>query len=131
MEGGFDDEDGVELEDLLLDSAENPLNNFSAKLEEWLEANGQRYHKGSLVAQYLETNRSKKVIERTLCVRDLTMDDLRKHHPAPPVSENNPHVSDLAGTLSVCIGKTIYFVVFQATAVRKDQSIKHIINTDR
>lgn len=40
-EGSCDDEDSVDLEDLLPNSAEEPLNSFSAKPEEWLEVDSQ------------------------------------------------------------------------------------------
>ena len=65
-EGGGDDysdEEGVELEDLLPDSVDEPLDGFCAKPEEWLEIDGQQYHKASLIAQHLKANRSKKVVE--------------------------------------------------------------------
>ena len=128
-EDGYKDDEGIGLEDLLPDSADEPLDSFYAKPEEWLEIDGQRYHKGSLIAQHLKANRSKKVVERTLRVRGLTLDDLRKHHPNPPIGEDNFQVGDLAATL-VWTGETVCLIVFQATAIRKDRSTQHIISTE-
>ena len=79
-EDGYGDEEDVVLEDLLPDSLDEPPDAFRNKPEEWLEVDGQQYHKGSLIAQHLKANRSKKVVERTLHVRGLTLDNLRKHH---------------------------------------------------
>ncbi|KAF9644185.1 hypothetical protein BDM02DRAFT_3131908, partial [Thelephora ganbajun] len=64
-DGDSNGEDGG-LEDLLPDSTDEPLDSFRDKAEEWLEIDGQRYHKVSLIAQRLKANQSKKVIERTL-----------------------------------------------------------------
>ena len=127
-DGDGDGEDGG-LEDLLPDSADEPLDSFRTKPEEWLEIDGQKYHKGSLISQHLKANRSKKVVERTLRVRGLTLDDLRKPHPAPTIGEDNFQVGDLAAAL-VWTGTTVCLIVFQATAIRKDRSTQHIISTE-
>ena len=132
-EGGcgdrYGDEEDEGLEDLLPDSADEPLDSFCAKPEEWLEIDGQQYHKGSLVSQHLKANRSKKVVERTLRVRGLTLDDLQKHHPAPPIGEDNFQVGDLAATL-VWTGTVVCLVVLQAIAIRKGRSTQHVISTE-
>ena len=81
------------------------------------------------LAQHLKANRSKKVVERTLRVRGLTLDDLRNHPPVAPTSEDNFQVGDLAATL-VRTNTYVCLVVFQATAIRKDQSTQHIIGME-
>ena len=55
-EDGDEEEKVMGLEDLLPDSADEPLDGFQAKPKEWLEINSQHYHKGSLIAQYLKAN---------------------------------------------------------------------------
>ena len=79
--GDRDDEDdggSADLEDLLPDSADKPLDGSNCSMEDWLEINGQHYLKASLVSQHLKANRSKKVVERTLWVCGLTLDNLQK-----------------------------------------------------
>ena len=89
------------LEDLLPDSTDEPLNSFDRAAEDWLDIDGQRYLKASLVSQHLKADRSKKVVERTLRVRALTLDNLRKHPVELPVdpSGDNVQVGDLMATL--------------------------------
>jgi len=128
-ESGYRDDEGIGLEDLLPDSTDEPLDGYRTNPEEWLEIDGQRYHKASIIAQYLKANRSKKVVERTLRVRGLTLDDLRKHHSTPPIGEDNFQVGDLAATL-VWTGEIVCLIIFQATAIRKDRSTQHIISTE-
>jgi len=128
-EDGCSDEEDGGLEELLPDSADEPLDGFRTKPEEWLEIDGLQYHKGSLISQHLKANRSKKVVERTLRVRGLTIDDLRKHPPAPSIGEDNFQVGDLAAAL-VWTGTAVCLVIFQATAIRKDRSTQHIISAE-
>ena len=128
-EDGDSDGEGGELEDFLPDSIDEPLDGFRDKAEEWLKIGGQRYHKASLIAQQLKANRSKKVVERTLRVRGLTLEDLRKHPPVAPIGEDNFKVGDLAATL-VRTDAAVCLAVFQATAIRKDRSTQHIISME-
>ena len=128
-EDGDKEEEGIGLEDLLPDSADEPLDGFQAKPEEWLEINGQHYHKGSLIAQYLKANRSKKVVERTLHVRGLTLEDLRKHHLTPSIGEDDIKVGNLVATI-VWTGAIVCLVVCQVTAFRKDRSTQSAISVE-
>ena len=73
---GDDDVGDVDLEDLLPDSINKPLNASDHSAQDWLEIDGQHYLKSSLISQHLKANRSKKVVERTLRVRGLTLADL-------------------------------------------------------
>jgi hypothetical protein len=130
--GGADgDEGGMDLEDLLPDSADEPLNNPNRSAEDWLEIDGQRYLKASLVSRHLKANRSKKVVERTLRVRGLTLDDLRKRPPETPIdpSGDNFQVGDLAATL-VRTESYVCLIIFQAIGIRKDQRTQHILKTN-
>ena len=68
--------DDMDLKDLLPDSTDKPLDDFYNRGGDWVEVNGQQYLKSSLITQYLKANRLKKVIERTLRVRGLTLDNL-------------------------------------------------------
>ncbi|KAF9642030.1 hypothetical protein BDM02DRAFT_3194047 [Thelephora ganbajun] len=99
--GDGDNGDSGDLEDLLPDSTDEPLNSCDQSLEDWLEINGQRYLKASLVSQHLKANRSKKVVERMLHVRGLTLDDLRKRPLQTPLDPggDNFQVGDLVATL--------------------------------
>jgi hypothetical protein len=130
-----DDEDGDGygedggLEDLLPDSTDEPLDAFCEKPEEWLEIDGQWYHKASLIAQHLKANRSKKVVERTLRVRGLTLEDLRKHPQVTPTSEDDFKVGDLGATLART-DTDIFLLVFQITAIRKDRSTQPAISME-
>ena len=136
-----DDEDGCgddgssggdgDLEDLLPDSTDEPLNGSNRSAEDWLEINGQRYLKTSLVSQQLKANRSRKVVERTLRVRGLTLDNLRKHPPESPLdpSGDNLQVSDLVAAL-VRTESVVCLTVLQVNGIRKDRQTRHIIKTE-
>jgi len=128
-EDGCSDDEGGGLEDLLPDSVDESLDGFLAKPEEWLEVDGQQYHKGSLISQYLKANRSKKAVERLLRVRGITPNDFQKHHPAPLIGEDNFQVGDLSATL-VRTGTAVCLVIFQAIAIRKERSTHHIIDAE-
>ena len=127
-EGDGDNGAGGDLEDLLPDSADEPLDGFNRSTEDWLEIDGQRYLKASLVSQHLKANRSKKVVERMLRVCGLTLDDLRKHPPETSLdpSGDNFQVGDLAATL-VRTESSVSLAILQAIAVRKGQRTQHII----
>ena len=130
--GVDDDEGGADLEDLLPDSANEPLNNLNRSPEDWLEIDGQQYLKASLVSRHLKANRSKKVVERTLRIRGLTLDDLRKRAPnETPIdpSGDNFQVGDLAATL-VRTESYICLIILQAIGIRKDQHTRHILKTN-
>lgn len=122
---------GRDLEDLLPDSADEPIDGFNSSAKDWLEINGQRYLKTSLVSQHLKANRSKKVVERTLRVRGLTLDDLRKHPPKTSLdpSGDNFQVGDLVATL-VRTGSFVCLVILQATGIRKDRRTQHVIEIE-
>jgi hypothetical protein len=123
--GGEADED---LEELLPDSYNEPVNGFETSPNDWLEVNGQYYRKSSLVSQNLKANRSKKSVERTLRVRGLTLDDLRKHPLKTPLDPtgDNFQVGDLAATL-VRTGTLICLAILQAIGIRKDRQTQHVI----
>jgi hypothetical protein len=112
---------GGDLEDLLPDSADEPIDGFHSSTKDWLEINGQHYLKASLISQHLKANRSKKVVERTLQVCGLTFNDLWKCPPETFLdpSGDNFHVGDLAAIL-VRIGFLICLVILQAIGIRKD-----------
>lgn len=128
---GEDDTAGGDLEDLLPDSADEPIDGLGSSVKDWLEINGQRYLKASLISQHLKANRSKKVVERTLRVRGLTLDDLRKHPPETPLdpSGDNFQVGDLAATL-VSTGSFICLAILQAIGIRKDRHTQHTIGIE-
>ena len=129
--GDEDNESGGDLEDLLPDSSDEPLNSINHKAQDWLEIDGQHYLKASLVSQHLKANRSKKVVERTLRVRGLTLDDLRKQPPQMPLDPggDNFQVGDLAATL-VRTESSVCLTILQATGIRKDRHTQHIIKTE-
>lgn len=122
---------GIDLEDLLPDSADEPLNAFDQSAEDWLEINGQQYQKASLVSQNLKANRSKKVVERTLRVRGLTLDDLRKHPPQMPLDPggDNFQVGDLIATLAR-MESFIFLTILQVIGIHKDQNTQHVIKAE-
>ena len=126
-----DDGDGVDLEELLPDSADEPIDGFDHTTEDWLEIDGQHYLKASLVSQYLKANHSKKMVERTLRVRRLTIEDFKKHPPKVPLdpSGDNFQVGDLAATL-VRAGSFVCLTIIQAIGIRKDQYTQHVIKTE-
>lgn len=121
-------EDIRHLEDLLPDSAES---SFDPSAEDWLEISGERYLKASLVSQHLKANRSKKVVERTLRVRGLTLDDLRKHPAQAPLDPggDNLQVGDLVAALTMA-ESSICLAILQVISIRKDRSTQHIIGTE-
>jgi len=123
--------DSGDLEDLLPDSADEPLNHFNRSADDWLEIDGQRYSKASLVSQHLKANRSKKVVERTLRVRGLALDDLQKRPPELPLDPggDNFQVGDLAAAL-VRTGSTICLTILQAIGIRKDRHTQHVIRAE-
>jgi hypothetical protein len=128
---GDGDGDSVDLEDLLPDSADEPLNGSDQCAEDWLEISGQQYLKASLVSRHLKANRSKKVVERTLRVRGLTLDDLRKRPPQMPLDPggDNFQVGDLIATL-VRAESSVCLAVLQVIGIRKDRNTQHIIKTE-
>lgn len=131
-----DDDDGNsggggDLEDLLPDSTDEAFDCVNRNAEEWLEIDGQRYLKTSLVSQHLKAHRSKKVVERTLRVRGLTLDDLRKRRPEFPLDPggDNFRVSDLVATLArtesgVCL------IILQALGFLKGRHTNHTIKAE-
>ena len=131
-EGGYgDDTDSgadTNLEDLLPDSSNEPIDGFDSSAKDWLEINGQHYLKASLISRHLKANRSKKVVERMLRVRGLTLDDLRKRSPETSLdpSGNNFQVGDLAATL-VRSGSFVCLAILQAIGIRKDKRTQHMI----
>jgi len=62
-------------------------------------------------------------------VRGLTLDDLRKHPPVAPISEDNFEVGDLGATLART-DEDIFLLVFQITAIRKGRSTQPAISMD-
>jgi hypothetical protein len=136
-EDGFSDNDAgssrddMDLEDLLPDSTDDSLDSFHNRGDEWLKIDGQQYLKSSLVTQHLKANRSKKVIERTLRVRGLTLDDLRKRPTELPVDPDgdNFQVGDLAVTL-VRTDSLVCLAIIQAISIRKDQNTHHVVKTE-
>jgi len=120
-----------DLEDLLPESADEPLNGFNHNTEDWLEIDGQRYLKSSLVSQHLKANRSKKVVERTLRVRGLTLDNLRKHPPEPSLdpSGDNIQVGDLLAAL-VRTESIVCLTILQVIGIRKDRRTQHVIKAE-
>ena len=135
-----DEEDGsddgssggsVDLEDLLPDSTDKPLNQSDHGTEDWLEIDGQHYLKASLVSQHLKANRFKKVAERTLRVRGLTLDNLRKHPPELHLDPggDNLQVGDLVATLArteavVCL------TIFQTIGICKGRRTQDMIKIE-
>ena len=122
---------GGDLEDLLPDFADEPIDGFNSSAKDWLEINGQHYLKASLISQHLKANRSKKVVERTLRVRGLTLDDLRKRPLETSLDPNgdNFQVGDLAATL-VSTGSFICLAILQAIGIRKDRHTQHTIGIE-
>lgn len=123
--------DDMDLEDLLLDSTNKPIDDFYNRQGDWLEVDGQQYLKSSLVTQHLKANHSKKVIERTLRVRSLTLDNLQKHPMELPVDPDgdNFQVRDLVATL-IRTDSFICLAIIQTIGIRKDQSTHHVIKTE-
>ena len=130
-EDGWSDGGDGNLEDLLPDSTDAPLNNSYGEVEDWLEIGGERYPKASLISQHLKANRSKKVVERTLRVRGLTVDDLWKRPSEPPMDPNgdNVQVGDLVATL-VRTEPLVCLAIIQAIGIRKDRNTRHIIKAE-
>jgi len=126
-----DNEDDVDLEDVLPDSADEPLNSFSRSTEDWLEIDGQHILKASLISRHLKANCSKKMAERTLRVRNLAIEDLQKHPPVVPLDPggDNFQVGDLAVTL-VRMESFVCLVILQTIGIRKDWHTQHIIKND-
>ena len=136
IEDDQDDADGScggsgDLEDLLPESTDDPLNCFDHYAEDWLEIDGQRYLKSSLVSQHLKANRSKKSVERTLRVRGVSLDGPQKHPPDPPLdpSGDNIQVGDLMATL-VRTESVVCLTILQVIGFRKDRHTQHIIKAE-
>ena len=112
---------GGDLEDLLPELADESFNGFNHNTEDWLEIDGERYLKTSLVSQHLKANRSKKSVERTLRVRRLTIGDLRKRPPELSLdpSGDNIQVGDLIATL-VRTESVVCLTILQVIGIRKD-----------
>ena len=133
-DGCDDDESSGEfggLEDLLPGSTDEPLNGFDHRADDWMEIDGQRYSKASLVSQHLKANRSKKVVERTLRVRGLTLDDLRKRPPelSLDLSGDNLQVGDVLATL-VRTESIVCLTILQTNGFRKGRHTQHVIKTE-
>jgi len=122
---------GGDLEDLLPDSTDEPFDRPYHSAEDWLEIDGQRYPKASLISRHLKANRSKKVVERTLRVRGLTLDDLRKRPPELPLdpSGDNFQVGDLTVTL-VRTESIVCLTILQVIGICKDRHTQYIIGAE-
>ena len=98
------------------------MTSSNCSAEDWLEINGQHYLKTSLMSQQLKANCLRKVVERTLRVCGLTLDNLRKHPPESPLdpSGDNLQVSDLVAAL-VRTESVVCLTVFQVNGIHKDQ----------
>jgi hypothetical protein len=127
-----DDEepDAIELEELLPDINEDPILDYVPR--DWLEVDGTAYRKSSVVAQRLKANRSKKVVERTLRVQGLTLDDIRKRSSTDIQTDSTNSdqfcVGDIAATLAHS-GSSVCLTIIQAISIRKKNSSLHSIAT--
>ena len=125
-----DEQDMADLEERLPDVIGEPILDHTPK--DWLVIDGNKYRKSSIVAQYLKADRSKKLVERTLRVRGLTLDNLRKHSaieiPSNPESDNFC-VGDIAATLA-CTDSSLCLMVIQAIAIRKETASLHSVAMD-
>ncbi|KAF9779439.1 hypothetical protein BJ322DRAFT_1113247 [Thelephora terrestris] len=104
-DGSHSDDADEDFEDLLPESTDEPIDGIKNSPEDWLEINGQRYLKASVVSQHLKANRSKNVVERTL------------------------RVGDLAATF-VRTGSLVCLVVLQAIGINKDRQTRHVIGIE-
>ena len=122
---------GRDLEDLLPDSADEPLNGSNHTVEDWLEIDGQRYSKACLVSQHLRANCSKKLAERALRVRGLTLDGLRKRPPEFPLDPggDNLQIGDITATL-VRTESVVCLTILQVTGFRRGRHTQHIIKAE-
>ena len=113
----------LELEEWLPDVVGDPI--LDGVPKDWLEIDGAMYWKSSVVAQRLKANRSKKVVERTLRVQGLTLNDLQKHSLADIQTDSaDPNrfcIGDIVATL-VRSGSSICLAIIQAIAMRKKSS---------
>ncbi|KAF9782877.1 hypothetical protein BJ322DRAFT_1009302 [Thelephora terrestris] len=120
--------DTTELEELLPDIIGDPIMDDIPR--DWLEVDGTLYRKSSVVAQRLKANRSKKVVERTLRVQGLTLEDLRKRSSVG-IQTNTTDldrfcVGDVTATL-VRSGSSICLAIIQTIAIRKEKLSLHSI----
>ena len=128
-----DDEetDAIELEEMLPDVIGDPI--LGEIPRDWLEIDGVMHRKSSVVAQRLKANRSKKVVERTLRVQGVTIEDLRKHSSANIQTDapESDHfcVGDVAATL-VRSGSSVCLAIIQAIAMWKNNSSFRSVATD-
>lgn len=125
-----DGQDVTDLEERLPDVVGEPILDHTPR--DWLVIDGNKYRKSSVVARNLKADRSKKVVERTLRVRGLTVEGLHKRSaidvPSDPESEKFC-VGDIAATL-VRTDSSICLMVIQAIAIRKEKAILHSIGMD-
>ena len=125
-----DEQDIADLEERLPDVVGEPIVDDTPK--DWLVIDGNKYRKSSIVTQYLKADRSKKLSERTLRVRGLTLDSLRKRSatdiPSNPKSDNFC-VGDIAATLA-CTDSSVCLMIIQAIAIRKETASVHSIAMD-
>jgi hypothetical protein len=125
-----DEQDIADLEERLPDVVGEPILDHVPR--DWLVIDGNNYRKSSVVAQRLKANRSKKLVERTLRIQGLTLDDLRKHSATnfPSDTEsNNFCVGDIAATLALT-DSSICLMIIQAIAIRKEKASLHSIAMD-
>jgi len=126
MVAGDEEPDTTELEELLPDIIGDPILNDVPR--DWLEVDGVMHRKSSIVAQRLKANRSKKVVERTLRVQGLTLDDLRKRSSTdtqPEITESDRFcVGDVATTL-VRSGSSVCLAIIQVITIRKKSLSLH------
>jgi len=130
-EGMPADEDAAELEEMLPDVIGDPI--LGDVPRDWLEIDGVMRRKSSVVAQRLKANRSKKVVERTLRVQRVTIDDLQNHSSTDVQTDaaNSDHfcVGDIAATL-VHSGSSICLAIIQVITLRKNNSSFCSVATD-
>ena len=120
----------MELEELLPDTIGDPIVDDVPR--DWLEVNGTMHRKSSVVAQRLKANRSKKVVERTLRVQGLTLEDLRKCSPNIQTTTTDSDrfcVGDVAATL-VRSGPSVCLAIIQVISIRKEKSSLHSVMAD-
>lgn len=125
-----DEQSVTDLEERLPDVVGEPILDHEPR--DWLVIEGTKYRKSSVVAQNLKADRSKKLVERTLRVQGLTLDDLRKHSATdvPSGTESNGFfVGDIAATLAHT-DSSICLMVIQAIEIRKEKATFPSISMD-
>jgi len=123
---GDGEPDITKLEELLPDIIGDPILNIVPR--DWLEVDGVMHRKSSVVAQRLKANRSKKVVERTLWVQGLTLDNLRKRSSTDTQSNTTDSdrfcIGDVAAML-VRLGSSICLTIIQAISIWKEVLSHH------